>query len=278
MNAYLSDRQLQQHVIDLVRKSKQEYAVTDRCSGQNACQKFGLDLQCGDLSEAQAGLYHEDLGLVVINRSITWQPRIEFTIFHEITHFLLIDDGELYSYLHDVYGNDHQLFERTLERCCEIGAAEFLMPCDTVLAAISRRGLSVALIEEIANKNGSSMLAAAIQVAACAPIECYVVVCAYGQIPNSWPPRQGLYIEYVSWPWRNRYPLARFIQIPSDHLFFDSWTSGSFAEGRTFVPSKNARKKWVCEGQAKQFGSRVFGLLLLEEQIRHHENQLSFSI
>jgi Zn-dependent peptidase ImmA (M78 family) len=59
---------------------------------------------------------------------IRWAPRAEFTIYHEITHHLLDEDGEILEHFTDLLANDSVAFDREIERCCDRGAAEFLMP------------------------------------------------------------------------------------------------------------------------------------------------------
>ena len=59
------------------------------------------------------GAYIEDESKIIISSNLTSEERQRFTIFHELTHHLVREDDELYSYLHDAY-EDSNDFDRTI--------------------------------------------------------------------------------------------------------------------------------------------------------------------
>ena len=72
---------------------------------------------------------------IVIDPVINDPDRRNSTFFHEVTHHLIAQDDDLTEFL-----NEHAYYhyEKVLERLCNIGAAEFLIPAADVRAAIER--------------------------------------------------------------------------------------------------------------------------------------------
>lgn len=240
MNEWLSDRQLDEIVIEVVGQMKTQYGISETCTGEQACHKMGLELRRGPLPRGTEGMTTGQT--IVVNQKITWPPRVEFTIFHEITHHVLDEDGQHYEHYTAALRRNDLAFKAAIERACDRGAAEFLMPRHLVRAAISDRGFSVELIGYLASTFGASIVAAAIQLATCAPIECYVLLCVYGVRPRGNPPQTTLYAEYVAAPWSARYPLARYCAIPKDHLCYQVWQERLASKGRSFVPFPSGRR------------------------------------
>lgn len=264
MNNWLSDREIERHVLDLVDRARREYDLPDGCTGATGCAALGLSLRRASLPSGVDGLLAD--GRVVINEAIGWPPRTEFTIFHEIVHHLLDEDGELIEYFTRVLRHDGRAFDAAIERCCNIGAAEFLMPRARVRHMIGEVGFSVALAGRIAARSGTSLVAAALQLARWAPVDCYLVLGAHGPIPRALPPQAGLHLEYAFASPGVKYPLARFTPIPPDHLLATVWQDGQPATGRSYVPFRSGKRQ-PCHGDARRLGSRVVGLLALQRPI-----------
>lgn len=262
VDSLLTQREIDQKLIDLVARARQQYQIPTGCSGEDACQKVGLQLRRGVMSDGTDGAWSESEGCILLNQMVDWPPRVQFTIFHEIVHFLLDDDGELIDFFTNALRKDKRAYESAIERCCHQGAAEFLIPREWVREAIAGAGLSVELVEQLAERSGASIVAAAIQLAACAPVDCYVLLCCFGPIPKAWPPRSGLHIEYAAASSRVKYPIARFIVVPSDHLLTVAWRTRSYVNDRSYVPFRY-RRGMPCNCEAKYFNGRIIGVLTL---------------
>jgi hypothetical protein len=203
-------------IVELVARARKEHGIPEGCDGETACVKLGLQLGRAPLPADTAGMI---LGnRVLVDSNIRWAPRTEFTIYHEITHHLIEEDGEIIEHYTELLRSDDGAFDRELERCCDRGAAEFLMPRERVAETIRVEGFSVELVGLVAERHGASLIASALQLAHCAPVECYVVLCSHGPIPRSWPRRRGLYVDYAGASPTRRYPLARFSSVPVDHV------------------------------------------------------------
>jgi hypothetical protein len=254
-----TDQDICDLIIEIVGRARAEFGIPEGTSGAVACLAMGLKLRRANIS--QAGLVTEE-GEIFVSSTITWQPRIEFTIFHEILHWLL---NYHYSEIFDVYthalGRDEAAFREAEERCCNAGAAEFLLPRHRVREAIRTQGFSVDLIESLADCHGSSLLATAIQLALNAPMPCYVVVCSHGRSPL-YPFNVGLHVELAAQPNGMPYPWRRGSDIPKDHLLSDVWRTKQSASGPSSVTFHKSGQTIPCEhGEAKLVRGRVVGIL-----------------
>lgn len=258
-----TERQIDEKIVELVNWAREHYGIPERCRAQEACKKIGLKLRWEDTGK-QDGYFSRPQNAVVVNSRTTWPPRIAFTIYHEILHYLIEEEGdEIIESYGQALRNQTEAFEDALERCCNAGAAEFLLPRHAVLAAIAERGFSVDLIEYLSNSHGSSLLATSVQLASCAPVQCYVVICTYGASP-AWPHPQTLYIEQAARRPDMRYPWGRGTSIPSDHLLRQVWDTGRRLSGPSSVVWSSGRAMPCPHAEAKIVGNRVAGMLCLD--------------
>jgi len=86
--------------------------------------------------------------------------RQRFTLAHEVMHHLIESDGDLLSDLHDVY--EGRALEVALERLCNLGAAEMLIPGEQVAREAAAAGPNPRLVWELAGRHGVSEAAAAV--------------------------------------------------------------------------------------------------------------------
>jgi len=90
------------------------------------------------------------------------QPRTRqrFTLAHEVMHYLIENDDDLLSDLHEVYAGRE--LEAALEKLCNLGAAEILIPRELVARERAAAGPNPRLIWELAARHGVSEAAAAV--------------------------------------------------------------------------------------------------------------------
>lgn len=273
MGPLLSPREVDRKIADLVAHAREEYGIHEGCDSGTACEKLGLSLDRAALPPGTAGMLSGRR--VTVDLNTRWAPRTEFTVYHEITHYLINEDGEIIEHLTEALRNDPAAFDREMERCCDKGAAEFLMPRARLAETISKEGFSVDLVGIIAERHGASLIASAIQLAHCAPVECYVVLCSYGSVPRSRPHRRGLYVDYAGASPSRRYPLTRFSLVPADHVLSHARESKSFTEGKSHVPFRSG-SYMPCYCEAKPLGPFVAGILSFNEAAPL--NQMSFDL
>jgi len=80
--------------------------------------------------------------------------RKRFTLAHEVMHHLIENNGDLLSDLHDAY--EGKALEIALERLCNLGAAEMLLPRKAITKALAGLGPNPRLIWELSNRYGVS--------------------------------------------------------------------------------------------------------------------------
>ncbi len=274
----LTQGDVDRKVVEMVADARERFGIPEACDGETACSKVGLQVRRGPLGPGTDGMLAD--GYVVVNRGLRWAPRVEFTIFHEVFHYLLEEDGEIIEFYTELLRSDDAGYRAALERCCHQGAAEFMMPRSRVREAMSSEGLSVDLIEILAERHRASIVASAIQIARCAAVDCYVVVCSHGRAPRSSPPHRGLFVEYAAAPSRVRYPLGRFSPIHGDNLLDEAWRMDDRVSGISYVPFRSAacrrpERRMECRCDAKRLGDRVLGILSLEDPVPPGQISLS---
>ena len=182
-------------------------------------------------------------------------------------------DGDLISDLHDTTWNQDDGYERQLEQFCNIGAAEFLMPRKIFARLYKEREFNVELIPYAARYFGSSTIATTIQLAQVAPNSCITAVCALiDSDPESSQTRfssatdnsikQKLHITYSASSPSTKYLLAKYTEIPRDHLINRALLHDELVEGESYVPFRSG-KKMPCYCEALADGDRIYALFHL---------------
>ncbi len=259
---WLTPHDIDEKIRALVTDARRQHDIPDGCAGEVACARLGLRLHRAPLPPGTDGLLNGDR--VVVGDTLP-QARVEFTIFHEIVHHLLEEDGALIEYYTARLRRDERAYHAAIERCCQQGAAEFLLPRADVRAAITAEGFAPQLVGLLADRAGVSLAAAAIQLAQCAPVECYVVLCGPGPT--------GLVVEYA--PTNGHYPLARSSPIPADHPLARSWRAREPAAGWFYVPFPSG-KRIPCHCEATYRVGRVIGVLARERPVPRAQLALPF--
>lgn len=259
----LIDCDLEEKVVNLVIRARQEQEIPEQCYGWKACELLGLTRERQILSPGQEGMLTGD-GRVIVSTQTRHIARIEYTTFHELVHHLIEEDGELYEHLHEMHHDCEKSFNATLERWCQVGAAEFMMPRARVRAMIAEHGFCVDLIERIGQINCASEHASSIQLAVCAPVDCYVVLCAFGP-SSAWPHTPALYVEQATKRDDWEFPLVQGTVIPVDHLFHRVWVTKKHLSGPSYIPFRSGKVFPCVHADAKMLGSRVAGILCLDQ-------------
>ena len=223
---------------------------------------------------------------IVINSRIQSQERKQFTRFHEVMHYLINQDDELISTLHDATWDQHGEYDRQVERLCNIGAAEFLMPREKFAKLYKEKGLNVDLIPLAANYFETSTIATAIQLAQVAPHSCITAICEYGLIPNETSPAQGDFLKQVDYTSTKKlhvvysasspsmkYWLARYTHIPDDHPINQAFSQAQPLDEKTHIPFPSG-KKVPCYCEALPDKGRVYAMFHLTPP--PNPNQLTF--
>jgi len=263
---HLSDRQIRERVIMLVQGACHGLPKNPAISDIES--HFGLHVRHESLPVDKDGAYIEADSKIIVNNRIKSKERRQFTLYHELVHYLIRLDDDLYSYLHDAY-SDSDDFDRTIETLCNIGAAELIIPRQDVRDLIEKKGFSLGILAQICELGPISGPSALIQLVECAPNKCYGVVCENGPLTSSInvnqaafvdpEPASGLYIIYAAWSPSVQYLLARFTRIAKDHLLFRALSSPGIVKGIARIPFRSGAN-WQVPCEVCLFRDNIYGL------------------
>ena len=266
MHILFSDRQLREQVIKLVQTACQKLPRNPSISDIESC--FPIRVHEDNLPLDKDGAYIEQESKIVINKLVTSEERRQFTLYHELVHYMIRMDIDLYSYLHDAYPKTTD-FDSTIELVCNIGAAELILPRENVRSLIDQKGFSLSLLLDLCQLGPVSGPAALIQLVECAPNQCYGIVCEHGILPilaNSnqktfvdQSPTNTLYILYAIWSPTVRYPIARFTQISRDHILSRNASDQTISKGKDRIPFRSG-KNWQVPCEVCSFRNNIYGL------------------
>ena len=266
---------MEAHVIRLVRNVIERWTLTKPLCFNQICAVLGLNVEEGRLPPKVDGILQGRT--ILINSRIQNKERKQFTRFHEITHHLINEDEELIAMLHDMPWSRDNEYEIQLERLCNIGAAEFLMPREEFTKLYKAKGFNVELIPFAANYFESSAIATTIQLAQVAPNSCITAICEYGLISNETAqsqcplfdeenrtPKPKLHVVYSALSLATKYWLARGTNIPDDHLVHQAFLEGQPLEGESYVPFRSGNQMpCYCETLPDKDRNRVYVLFHL---------------
>jgi hypothetical protein len=155
---------------------------------------------------------------IICNAAVRSPGRRRFSIAHEIAHAFFRNAAETY-HLRTANRDRYYRTEeaRRLERLCDLGAAELLMPGDHVSKYVGRIGVRASVIPEIARAFGVSLQAAAIRLVELAAEPCAAGFFQYGPQPSLAAERSDSRPEPQC---RNAYRAARVYRSPGFPFLF----------------------------------------------------------
>jgi Zn-dependent peptidase ImmA (M78 family) len=271
----MNDRQMREHVVHLVRKKITEHGLPDRPTWQETVSALGLPVP-KSANIAQDGIWVSANRQVVYSSRLTCLERIEFTIFHEVTHGLIENDGEIVSQLAEYFADevDKNKEQYALESLCHRGAGEFVMPCARFLPMIQGWNWRAAGIRQVATHFGCSAVAAAFQFTLYHPKSCSMAVCEMGVPPGG--RGEVLHVAYMVCNHAERFPMYRYEAVPRHHLVHQSWRDGNDAveKAQGFYRSSHS---WPIDCEVIRIGRRAYAAFFHEGNVtfQHHPDQLS---
>jgi len=268
-----TEQEARQRIRDLVQRTKAAVGL------QEAPQYLGVEDSVADylgimvkeepLPLGDEGQYiPADPPIIVLDPRISDPDRLNFTFFHEVSHHLIRQDDGLFSFLHEHASVSDEHFDAALGYYCNVGAAEFLIPAEEVRKIIEEQGFSIRLVQHLELIYPASKPAIAIQLAQCATHRCFVVVCEWGQIPQQHVPQASfispmdkgpqLYVLYASSSPSAKYPIGRFVAVPSDHVIALAYQSQSTVKDTAPILFRSGNREWKCECEAFYYKGKVY--------------------
>ncbi|WP_457636874.1 ImmA/IrrE family metallo-endopeptidase [Oceanithermus sp.] len=142
-------RRLEERVLELAAAFRQRHRplTPDRLAA-------GIDFAWREAPLAGRDGLLEPVSRTILVAAGQARTRQRFTLAHEVMHYLIESDGDLLSDLHDAY--EGRGLEVALEKLCNLGAAEMLLPQRVVSRALAASGPNPRLIWELAARYGVS--------------------------------------------------------------------------------------------------------------------------
>ena len=266
----LSANDMRTHVIELVRNTVDKYASTPLPRFDEIQAGLSLGAEEVELPPEVDGILAERT--ILVNSRIKNVERKQFTRFHEVTHHLINEDGELISEIHDATLNQEGEYNRQLERLCNIGAAEFLMPSGEFIKLSEQKEFNVGLVPFASRQFGTSAIATTIQLAQIAPHSCISAICECGTPSKEAPVthqnllreenaflKNTFHVTYSASSPNTKYLLAKNTSIPDDHLIHRAFSNSAAIEERSYIPFRSGKKMpCYCEALRDKNSNRVF--------------------
>jgi hypothetical protein len=288
-----SFRQAKQRLIDLIKLTKEEHGYDSSGGYQGIDDPLAKSLGI----EVEEHYMPFDLGTYIAAnpplrpKPVIWldptsadQERLNFSYYHEISHHLIRSDNDLYGFLSDLVDRNDE-FDNLVDRFANIGAAEFLIPSEDIIALHNTRGFSIQLLPELDERYPASKPAIAIQMAQCASHRCFVTVCQFGLLQNKNQEQESfvrmgndlepkLYVQYSSnSPSQEKYSIGKYSVISENHLFYRAYKTQGYVKGSDYIPFKNGRKNWIVGCEALFYKGKVYGAFNVKEPKTPNPNQ-----
>jgi IrrE N-terminal-like domain len=244
--------------------------------------KYGITLCWNQLPDNNPGCYIKEERKIVLNPSVELSERLNFTFDHELMHDRIEHDDDLLSLLADAYV---QSIEITMERLCDAGAAELLMPSDDVQEMVQEHGFSTGTIHALCHRYNASSIAVAIHMAATASHHCYLVIAAPSYVKRDDDLPMLMEVQTPKAQWRlvmlytaaspsAKYSIKRGQMVPADHLMYAAWQgSGEVVSGLAKIPFASGRG-WDVDFDALYFRSKVFAFFNISHPVSPNQMRL----
>jgi len=235
---------------------------------EQVARLFDVTVVWGELPAGKDGSYLKDERKIVLSTSVTTPERINFSFCHEIMHARIEDDDDLLSDFADAYRRSD---EEAMERLCNAGAADLLMPAENVRQIMVERGFSTTLIPELCERFGASSIAVAFQMVNCASHDCYLVIAenqlvqptaVHNQISllNIKPinvPQEQLVIIYSGASSAAKYSIKRNQAFSNNHFLCGALHANEPVRGDAKLPFASGNG-WDIPCEALYFRGKVF--------------------
>lgn len=274
----VTDKELIRQAISLAQRTRIEIQeaglqVTDFSS---VVQKYDVQLDWADLPVGEYGLYSKDERKITLSIRVTNPESQNFNFCHEFTHDCIEHDNDLLSLFADAHippGSDYEV----MERLCNAGSAELLMPSEDVRQVMLKQGFSTSLIPDLCERFEASSIAVALQMVNCASHDCYLVI-AEPQIvspsasatstlmPIIEPDdiaREQLVIIYSGVSSVAKYSIKRRQTIPVNHMLYDALQTDNSVRGDAKIPFASGNG-WDVSCDALNFRGKVFAFFNVE--------------
>jgi len=270
---WVAERELIRRARDLAKWTRHEIdeAGLKPDDFEGITHKYGVTLCWERLPNNNPGCYIKEERKIVLNRSEELPERINFTFDHELMHDRIEHNDDLLSLLADSY---IQSYETMIERLCDTGAAELLMPSDDIQAIVREHGFSTGTIPMLCHRYSASSIAVAMQMVSTASHHCYLVIAVPHYVRQDDDPSMLVEVKAEKAQWQlvmlytsaspsAKYWIRRGQTIPSNHTMYAAWRGGGeVVRCYARIPFASGNG-WDVDFDALYFRSKIFAFFNL---------------
>lgn len=251
---------------------------------EGIAQKFGITLCREPLPGNNPGCYLKEDKKIVLNSRVYLLERLHFTFDHELMHDRIEHDDDLLSLLADAYIQSEEALS-IIERLCNAGAAELLMPSDDVRMMVREHDFSPGIIPLLCDRYNASSIAVAFQMIFTATHHCYLVIAeSTYAVPDSDLPmlidmqrteaQPRLVMIYTAASPAAKYHIKRGQIVATDHPLCAAWhQQGEVVSCRARMPLPSG-KRWDVDFDAVCFRGKVFAFFNVSHPVGKEQMQL----
>lgn len=254
---------------------------------EGIARKYEIKFAWQELDLGTDGYYIKDARLITLNSQIGHQERRNFSFCHELIHDRIVCNDDFCEALHEAtFHMSNAGTESIIEKLCNQGAAELLIPSDELRVMIAQQDFSVELIPELCDRFKASSLAVAFRMISMAEHSCHLLVADKREITPSAVqhamfeviPDQNwqLWVAYSASAPPAKYTLGRNVPILSGHLMYKALENeGKIIRGTDDIPRHNSKKhRWEVQCECMLYKGWVFGLFHETQPISKNQLRL----
>jgi Zn-dependent peptidase ImmA (M78 family) len=234
---------------------------------EGIAQKYSITLSWARLPKDNPGCYIKEKKKIILDPRVQMSERLHFTFDHELIHDRVENDDEMLSLLADACVES---YETTIERLCNAGTAEFLMPSADMHEMIRQHGFSTEIIPTLCDRYNASSLAVAFQMILTATHDCYLVIAEpdyvvpdkLSMLADTQPveAQLKLIMIYTAASPSAKYFIKRGQIVSADHPISTAWEQkGQVVPCQAKIPFASG-KGWDMDFDALYFRSKVFAV------------------
>ncbi|WP_291426202.1 ImmA/IrrE family metallo-endopeptidase [Deinococcus sp.] len=200
----------------------------------------GIELKYMPMGERD-GAYDPEHHVILINSKVR-PERQRFTLAHEISHALLLDDDDLLSDIHDAFEGER--LEEVIESLCNVGAASLLMPQSLMNEMTQRFGYTGRTLAELARRADVSHSTALYALAEQTPQPTLYTVCAVSrqEQEEAAGALKALSVRVFGASPGVKYSIRPGTVIPDDHPIARALDTGFEMSEQSYVPFRSGRR------------------------------------
>jgi len=247
-------------------------------------EHYGIELIWHGLPDENPGCYIKARRRIVLDPSAQSPERLNFTFFHELMHDRIEHDDNLLSMLADAYIGSEDV---VIERLCNAGAAELLIPTFDLRKTLQVCEFSTGSIPMLCEQYGASSIAVAFKMISAASHDCFLVIAEPRFVkPDNHEIPMPLDVQVAAAHWKlviiysatapsvTKYSIKIGQQLNFDHPIYDAMDKrAQVVRGRAKIPFASGTN-WTVDFDALFFRSKVFAFFHASPPLSKNQLQL----